>query len=152
MKGEINNNIVIVGDINTLLTPVGSHVRHYWQNGGTAATPSLSHRHGPRMKEFGFVILICFFLYSAELTVKNIKVFIVLERSMRRHKVFCSCAQRIIHKVNHWHLLKDFYKRVFQDEHTGCSLRPWERLLSEAYLWGKCLWPKSLLNLGLRNN
>ena len=29
MKGEINNNIVIVGDINTLLTPVGSHVRHY---------------------------------------------------------------------------------------------------------------------------
>ena len=47
------------------------------------------------------VILTCFFLSSAELTQKNIKVLIVLERSMRRHKAFCSCAQRIIHKVNH---------------------------------------------------
>ena len=42
-----------------------------------------------------------FFLSSAELTEKNIKVLIVFERSMRRHKAFCSCAQRIIHKVNH---------------------------------------------------
>ena len=32
------------------------------------------------------VILTCSFLYSAELTEKNIKVLIVLERSMRRHK------------------------------------------------------------------
>ena len=80
---------------------------------------------------------------------RNIKVLIVLERSMRRHKAFCSCAQKIIHKVNHWHLFKDFYKRVFQDEHLGRSLRPWEGLLSEAYLWGKCLWQRSLLNLGV---
>ena len=42
-----------------------------------------------------------FFFSSAELTEKNIKMLIVLERSMRRHKAFCSCAQRIIHKVNH---------------------------------------------------
>ena len=68
---------------------------------------------------------------------------------MRRHKAFCSYAQRIIHKVNHWHLFKDFYKKVFQGEHTGHSLRPWEGLLSEAYLWGKCLRQRSLLNLGL---
>ena len=68
---------------------------------------------------------------------------------MRRHKVFCGCAQRIIHKVNHWHLFKDFYKRVFQDEHIRRSLRPWEGLLSEAYLWEKCLWQRSLLNLGV---
>jgi len=53
------------------------------------------------MKELGLVILTCFFLSSAELTEKNIKVLIVLERSMRRHKAFCSCAQRIIHKVYH---------------------------------------------------
>ena len=132
---------------------VGSHVRHYWKNGGTALNPlPLFHRHGPGIKELGFVILTCFFLFSAELTEKNIKVLIVLERSMKRHKVFCSCAQRIIHKVNHWHLFKDFYKRVFQGEHIGCSLRPWEGLLSEAYLWGKCLWQRSLLNLGFRNN
>ena len=81
-----------------------------------------------------------------------LRCLIVLERSMRMHKAFCSCAQRIIHKVNHWPLFKDFYKRVFQDEHIGRSLRPWEVLLSEAYLWGECLWQRSLLNLGLRNN
>ena len=69
-----------------------------------------------------------------------------------RYTHFNAEPQRIIHKVNHWHLFKDFYKRVFQDEHIGCSLRPWEGLLSEAYLWGKCLWQRSLLNLGLRNN
>ena len=132
---------------------VGSRVRHYWQNGGTALNPlPLFRRHGPGMKELGFVILTCFFLSSAELTEENIKVLIVFERSMRRHKAFCSCAQRIIHKVNHWHLFKDFYKRVFQGEHRGRSLRPWKGLLSEAYLWGKCLWQRSLLNLGLRNN
>ena len=61
-------------------------------------------------------------------------MLIVLERGMRRHKAFCNCAQRIIHKVNHRHLFKDFYKRVFQDEHIRRSLRPWEGLLSEAYL------------------
>ena len=31
------------------------------KNGGMAPTPSLSRRHGPRMKELGFVILTCFF-------------------------------------------------------------------------------------------
>ena len=69
---------------------------------------------------------------------------------MRRHKAFCSYTQRIIYKVNHWHLFKDFYKRVFQGKHIGYSLRPWEGLLSEAYLWGKCLWQRSLLNLRLQ--
>ena len=113
---------------------------------------SLFHRHGPGMKELGFVILTCFFLSLAELTEENIKVLIVFERSMRRHKAFCSCAQRIIHKVNHWHLFKDFYKRLFQGEHRGHSLRPWEGLLSEAQMWEKCLWQRSLLNLGLRSN
>ena len=132
---------------------VRSCVSHYWQNGGTALNPlPLFRRHGAGMKELGFVILTCFFLSSAKLTEENIKVLIVFERSVRRHKAFCSCAQRIIHKVNHWHLFKDFYKRVFQGEYRGCSLRPWEGLLSEAYLWGKCLWQRSLLNLGLRNN
>ena len=61
----------------------------------------LFRRHGPGMKELGFVILTCFFLSSAELTEENIKVLIVFERSMRRLYAFCSCAQRIIHKVNH---------------------------------------------------
>ena len=86
------------------------------------------------MKELGLVILTCFFLSSVEYAGKNVKVLIVLERSMRRHKAFCSCAQRIIHKVNHWHLFKNLYKRVFQGEHVGRHLRPWEGLLSEASL------------------
>ena len=64
------------------------------------------------MKELGFVILTCFFLSSAELTEENIKVLIVFERSMRRHKAFCSCAQRIIDRVNHRHLFKDLQKNV----------------------------------------
>ena len=132
---------------------VGSRIRHYWQNGGTALNHlPLFRRHGPRMKELGFVILTSFSLCSAESTKENIKVLIVFERSIRRHKAFCSCAQRIIHKVNHWHLFKYFYKKVFQGEHAGRSLRPWERLLSEAHLWEKCLWQRSLLNLGLKNN
>ena len=58
-----------------------------------------SHRHGPQMKELGFVILTYSFLSSVELAGKNVKVLIVLERSMRKHKTFCSCAQKIIYKV-----------------------------------------------------
>ena len=134
------------------LTCVGSRVRHYWQNGGTTPTLSLCPASMDLEWRGYLVILTCFLLSSAELTEKNIKVLIVLERSMRRHKAFCRCGQKIIHKVNHWHLFKDFYKRVFKDEHIGRSLRPWEVLLSEAYLWGKCLWQRSLLNLGLRNS
>ena len=34
---------------------------------------------------------------SIELAGKNVKVLIVLERSMRKHKAFCSCAQKIIY-------------------------------------------------------
>ena len=76
---------------------VGSCVRHYWQNRGTALNPlPLFCRHRPGMKELGFVILTWFFLSSAELNEENIKVLIVFERSMRRHKAFCSCAWRII--------------------------------------------------------
>ena len=75
MKGEINNNIVIVGDINTLLTPVGSHVRHYWQNGGMVPGPLPSfRRHGPRMKDLGPVILTCFSSPQLSWLKRNIKV------------------------------------------------------------------------------
>ena len=51
------------------------------------------------MKELGLVILTCSFLSSVELTEKDFKVLIVLERNMRKHKAFCSCAQKIIYKV-----------------------------------------------------
>ena len=53
------------------------------------------------MKELGLVILTCFFLSSVELSGKNVKVLIVLERSMGKHKAFYTCALKIICKVNH---------------------------------------------------
>ena len=42
------------------------------------------------------MILTCSFLSLVELTGKNVKVLIVLERNIRKHKAFCSCAQKII--------------------------------------------------------
>ena len=57
---------------------------------------SSSHKHGPGMKELGLVILTFSLLSSVELAGKNVKV---LERSMRKHKAFYSCAQKIIYKI-----------------------------------------------------
>ena len=65
-----------------------------WRHGSNPFSSSLSY--GPRMKELGLVILTCPFLSSVELAGKNVKM---LERSMRKHKAFYSCAQKIIYKV-----------------------------------------------------
>ena len=73
---------------------------------------SLSRRHRPGMKELALVILTCFFLSSVELAGKNVKVLIVLERSMRKDKAFCSCAQKIIYKVTIDICLRIFTKNV----------------------------------------
>ena len=54
----------------------------------------------------------CFFLSSAELTEKNIKVFVVLERSIRKHRAFCSFVQKIIYKVTIDICLRIFTKNV----------------------------------------
>jgi len=76
-------------------------------------TPSsLSHRHRPGLKELALVILTCFFLSSVELAGKNVKVLIVLEKSVRKHKAFCSCAQKIIYKVTIDICSKMFTKNV----------------------------------------
>ena len=37
--------------------------------------------------------------FPVELARNNVKVLIVLDRSMRKHKAFCSCDQKIIYKV-----------------------------------------------------
>ena len=71
------------------------------------------------MKEIGFVILTCSFLSSVELTRKNVKVLIVLERSMRKHKAFCSCAKKIIYKVT-----IDICSRIFTKNVPGSAHRP----------------------------
>ena len=75
--------------------------------------PPLSfRRHGPGMKELALVILTCFFLSSVELAGKNVKVLIVLQR--RKHKAFCSCAQKIIYKVT-----IDICSRIFAKNVPG---------------------------------
>ena len=66
------------------------------------------------MKELGLVILTCSFLSLVELAGKNVKVVIVLERSMRKHKAFCSCAQKIIYKVT-----IDICSRIFAKNVPG---------------------------------
>ena len=63
------------------------------------------------MKELGLVILICFFLSSVELAGKNVKV---LERSMRKHKAYCSYAQKIIYKIT-----IDICSRIFTKNVPG---------------------------------
>ena len=70
---------------------------------------SSSRRHGPGMKELGLVILTFSLLSSVELAGKNIKV---LERSMRKHKAFCSYVQKIIYKITIDICLRIFTKNV----------------------------------------
>ena len=65
------------------------------------------------------MILTCSFLSSVELAGKNVKVFIVLERSMRKHKAFCSCAQKIIYKVT-----IDICSKIFTKDVPGLARRP----------------------------
>ena len=65
---------------------------------------SLSCRHGTRMTRLSFVILSCFFLSSAELTEKNIKVLTGLERSMLMLSRFsrvqlCATPQMAAHQA-----------------------------------------------------
>ena len=69
--------------------------------------------------ELSFVILTCFFLFLVELTGKNVNVLIVLEISMRKHKAFCSCAQKIIYKVT-----IDICSRIFTKNVPGRARRP----------------------------
>ena len=71
------------------------------------------------MKELALVILTCFFLSLVELAGKNVKVLIVLERSMRKHKAFCNCAQKIIYKVT-----IDICSRIFAKNVPGQAHRP----------------------------
>ena len=114
-------------------------------------TPLLIPQARSGMKELALVILACFFLSLVELAGKNVKVLIVLERSMRRHKAFNSCAQRIIHKVN-----IDICSRIFTKNVPGWASRPQLeamgrivnlRPVCEGNIYGK----RSLLSLGYRS-
>ena len=58
------------------------------------------------------MILTCSFLSSVKLAGKTVKVLIVLDRSMRKHKAFCNYAQKIIYKVTIDICSKIFTKNV----------------------------------------
>ena len=107
---------------------VRSRIRHYWQNGGTAPIPS-PHLAGtaPRMKELALVILTCFSLSSVELAGKNVKV---LERSMRKHKPFYSCTQKIIYKIT-----IDICSRIFTKNVPGWACRPQLEAMGRIVIW-----------------
>ena len=112
----------LVGDIRSYMQQsnyVGSQITHYWEIGGTAPTTLLILQARTGMKVLGLVILTCSFLSSVELTVKNVKVLIVLERNMRKHKAFYSCAQKIIDKIT-----TDICSRIFTKNVSAWAQRP----------------------------
>ena len=74
-------------------------------------TPLLISQAQPQDERLGLVILTCSFLSSVELAGKNVKV---LERSMRKHKAFYSCAQKIIYKIT-----IDICSRIFTENVPG---------------------------------
>ena len=88
---------------------------------------SSSRRHGPGMKELGLVILTCSFLSSVDLAGKNVKV---LERSMRKHKAFYSCAQKIIYKIT-----IDICSRIFAKNVPGWARRPQLEDMGRIIIW-----------------
>ena len=88
---------------------------------------SLSCRHGPGMKELGLVILTCSFLSSVELAGNNVKV---LERSMRKHKAFCSCTKKIIYKIT-----IDIYSRIFTKNVPGWAHRLQLEAMGRIVFW-----------------
>ena len=127
---------LFASQLNKSLSGAALGITEKWRHSPNPLSSSC--RHSPEMKELGLVILTCSFLSSVELAGKNVKV---LERSVRKHKAFYSCAQKIIYEVT-----IDICSRIFTKNvagwAVGCSFRPWEGLLSETCLWGKYLWQK----------
>ena len=94
------------------------------------------------MKELGLVILTCSFFSLIELSGKNVKV---LERSMRKHKAFCSCAQKIIRKISINICSRIFTKNVprwahrLQLEAMG-KIVIWDRFVREMFMAKEVCW------------
>ena len=99
-----------------------------WRHGPNSLSAPC--RHSPGMKELGFVILTCSSLSLVELAGKNVKVLIVLERSMRKHKAFCSCAQKIIYKVT-----IDMCSRIFTKNVPGWAHWPQVEAMVRIVIW-----------------
>ena len=113
---------------------VESCIRHYWQNGGTAPATSPQQARS-RDEGFRFCDSDCSFLSLVELAGKNVKVLIVLERSMRKHKAFCSCVQKIIYKVT-----VDICSRIFTKNVPGWAHRPQLEAMGRIVIWDLFVW------------
>ena len=68
--------------------------------------------------------------FPVELARNNVKVLIVLDRSMRKHKAFCSCAQKIIYKVT-----IDICSRIFTKNVPGWACRPKLEAMGRIVIW-----------------
>ena len=99
---------------------MGFSRQEYWSG---VPSPSL-------MKELGHVILTCSFLSFVELTENNFKVLIVLERIMRKHKAFCSCAQKIIYEVT-----IAICSRIFTKNVPGWAHQPQLEAMGKIVFW-----------------
>ena len=109
---------------------VGSCIRHYWQNGGTAPVPSLIPQARTRDEGVSSCDSDLFLPLFVELAGKNVKVLIVLERTVRKHKAFCSCAQKIIYKVT-----IDICSRIFAKNVPGWAHRPQLEAMGKIIIW-----------------
>ena len=114
----------------TIHSIVGSCIRHYWQNGGTAPAPSLI----PQARTWDEGVSSCdsdlFLPFFVELAGKNVKMLIVLERTLRKHKAFCSCDQKIIYKVT-----IDTCSRIFAKNVPGWAHRPQLEAMGKIIIW-----------------
>ena len=82
------------------------------------------------LKGLALVILTCFFLSSVELAGKNVKALPVLERSVRKHKAFCICAQKITYKVT-----IDICSRIFAKNVPGWAPGPQLEAMGKIVIW-----------------
>ena len=132
---------------------VGSCFRHYWQNGGPAPDPLLipqaqSRDEGVRPCNYD----LSFPLHGWVDWKGILRCLLFLRGAWEGTKPPAAVLREWFIKLIIDICLRTFTKECSRMRTSWMHLRPWERLLSEAYLWEKCLWQRSLLNLGLRNN
>ena len=116
---------LFASQLNKSLSGAALGITEKWRHSPNPLSSSC--RHGPGMKELGLVILTCSFLSLVELAEKNVKM---LERSMRKHKAFCSCAQKIIYKVT-----IDICSRIFTKNVPGWARKPQLEAMGRIVIW-----------------
>ena len=116
---------LFASQLNKSLSGAALGITEKWRHSPNPLSSSC--RHSPEMKELGLVILTCSFLSSVELAGKNVKV---LERSVRKHKAFYSCAQKIIYKIT-----IDICSKIFAKNVPGWACRPELEAMGRIFIW-----------------